>query len=222
MADVAHLTGLEVIAVQDGRRLGAVSECVVQLSSGRVLGIVLRTPGGEDRAVARDSIMALGPDVVTIRSAECLSAPEDIEGLPECRPSAAAAPLLVITDGGRRLGVLGGVYLDDTRARVAAFEVDMGAWEGLADGEAVLPLCEGIVHGRDAVVVPESAVATIQRKGGVGSRVVAGASTALSAARAAGSAIGAWVGRLRRAPTPQASVSPADEAVSPGRRVPIQ
>ena len=64
MKTTRDLIGLNVFSMEEGRILGRTAECVVDLATGKVLGLVVEGKPGEDKGVARGDITAVGQDAV--------------------------------------------------------------------------------------------------------------------------------------------------------------
>lgn len=164
MREIKSITGLRVISVDEGASVGTVSQVVVDLATGAVLGIILGNGAGE-RGVQAADIQTIGSDVVMISSREVA---RHLSELPELEKgkTAGAHMIPVFTDSGRRLGVVSGIFIDPYEKTVTRYEVSSGALKDLADGLLVLPIVSGTVHGQDAVILPDAAVRDMGRETG--------------------------------------------------------
>ncbi|MBM3499552.1 MAG: hypothetical protein FJX74_12905 [Armatimonadetes bacterium] len=165
MKDTRDVIGLNVFSTQEGRILGRTTECVVDLATGKVLGLVVAVASGEERGIARADITAVGKDAVMVASDRLVKALGDVAGLEEHR-TVGKAPR-VLTRAGEVLGSLGVVRVDEACKAVESFEIVGDVIQALADGPATLPFTKGTVHGRDAIVLPEAAEKAIKRPGGL-------------------------------------------------------
>jgi uncharacterized protein YrrD len=157
--------GLNVFSIEEGRILGRTTECVVDLATGKVIGLVVAAGAGGERALARGDITAVGKDAVMVASAKLLKAPGEVTGLEEHR-TVGKAPR-VLTRAGQVLGTLGTVRVDEECRKVESFEIVGDVIQAIADGPAMLGLTKGTVHGRDAIVLPDAATEAIKRPGGL-------------------------------------------------------
>jgi len=163
--DTRDVMGLNVFSIQEGRILGRTTECVVDLATGKVIGLVVAAASGDERAIARADVTAVGKDAVMVASDKLLKPPASVAGLEDHR-TVGKAPR-VLTRAGEVLGTLGVVRVDEACKTVESFEIVGDVIQALADGPATLGVLKGTVHGRDAVVLPDEAVKAIQRPGGL-------------------------------------------------------
>lgn len=165
MRDIDTIVGLRVLTIEEAVNLGTVSQVVVDLSQGRVLGMMVNTAAGE-QAVAADDIQTIGADVVMVSNRQVLKPRADLPELDKFRRPANAAPLQVFTTSGRRLGAVAAVYIDPLEKVVNRYEVSAGPLRDMAEGILVLPVITGSVHGQDAVIIPDELVAQHGRETG--------------------------------------------------------
>lgn len=156
MREIKTIAGLRVISVDEGAGVGTVSQVVVDLASGGVLGLIVGT-GAAERGVLAAEIQTLGTDVIMVSGRDVAKPLSELPEL-EKRKSSNAHLLPVFTNTGRRLGIVSSVFIDPLEKVVTRYEVSSGALKDLADGLLILPILPGTVHGQDAVIVPEEAV----------------------------------------------------------------
>ncbi|MEN6545713.1 MAG: PRC-barrel domain-containing protein [Armatimonadia bacterium] len=164
MREIKSITGLRVISVDEGASVGVVSEVVVDLAAGTVLGLILGNGAGE-RGVAAADIQTIGTDVIMISSR---GVARHLSELPELekRKSGHVGGLPVFTASGRRLGMISAIFIDPYEKNVARYEVSGGPLKDLADGILIMPIIPGTVHGQDAVIVPDEAAQELGREAG--------------------------------------------------------
>jgi uncharacterized protein YrrD len=163
--DTRDVIGLNVFSVEEGRILGRTAECVVDLASGKVLGLVVEIAGGGELGIARADLTAIGKDAVMVSSAKVMKTVGDIPGLADHR-TVGKAPR-VLTRSGEVLGTLGVVRVDEACKKVESYEVVGDVIQAIADGPGTLEVVKGTVHGRDALVLPDEAAKAIKRPGGL-------------------------------------------------------
>lgn len=161
------VVGLSVFSIEEGRVLGKTTECVVDLATGKVLGLIVAAAKGQEMGIARGDITAVGRDAVMVSAADVLKPLADVEDLAEHRTAGETPAPRVLTRSGQVLGTLGIVRVDEVCEKVIAYEVRGDVVQAVADGPATLPIIKGTVHGRDAVVLPEKATEAIERPGGL-------------------------------------------------------
>jgi len=161
MRDIASIVGLKVISSSEGRDVGTVSQVIVDLASGKVLGLIVGK-GATEKAIEAKDVAVIGTDAVMVQTHKLARHLSEVPALLEARRDPAAGPKPVITDTGKRLGVLGTVYVDPATATVSRYEVSCGAWRDITEGVLSLPPLSGTVDGPDSIIVPEQALSDSQ------------------------------------------------------------
>lgn len=165
--DTRDVVGLNVFSIEEGRILGKTAECVVDLATGKVIGLIVAVKTGQEMGIARSDITAVGRDAVMVSAAEVMKPLADVKGLAEHRTAGGRPAPRILTRGGQVLGTLGMVRVDGACGKVVAYEVVGDVVQRIADGPATLPIIKGTIHGRDAVVLPDDASQEIKRPGGL-------------------------------------------------------
>ena len=165
MREIGTITGLRVLTMEEAASLGAVTQVVVDLAQGRVLGLFLSSSAGELGVAAAD-LQTIGSDVVMVSRREVARPRSEMPELDKFRRPSNAPPLQVFTTSGRRLGAVSAVYIDPLDKTVTRYEVSGGPFKDMAEGVLILPIIAGAVHGQDAVIIPEESVAGEVRETG--------------------------------------------------------
>ncbi len=160
MRTVSSLLGLKVIGIADGKEIGEVTEVVYDLSTGRLVGIIVGRGAGE-RAISADDIAVIGEDAIMVPSGDVAKFVREVPEIAERRAEAPGKALAVVTDDGRRLGRISNVWIDPVAKIVTRFDVSAGFLQDLTRGPLSLPILEGTVHGPDTVIVPAAKVAEL-------------------------------------------------------------
>lgn len=167
MRELSSLIGLQVIATQEGKRLGTVSDALIDLAQGRLVALMLaKTP--EPSVVLAEDIDVIGPDAIMIFSGEKVRTYEEAAEALAHGKSVLEQPPAVMTSKGIKLGELGAVHVEEGSGRIARFFVSAGPLKDVTEGALALPVVEGIVHGEDTVIVPHEVVARrLEQAGGL-------------------------------------------------------
>jgi uncharacterized protein YrrD len=116
-----EILGLPVLSISEGKTLGKVTGLLVDRQQREVA--VLRVGGGgwfsHDRFLPYADIRGVGPDAVTVASAEALREPKDIPNLKEL--DAALVDRVVVTESGQKIGRIAGLTVDEGSGNVACF-----------------------------------------------------------------------------------------------------
>lgn len=114
-----ELKGLSVIRVDTGERLGEVSDALIHVTRGTVLALVIRSPEGQERALATGDFM-IGKDAVMAgEGAQFVEEPANTTleaGVAALRELVGTN---VVTDNGRLLGRINDVYVSTEQPRAA-------------------------------------------------------------------------------------------------------
>ena len=157
--------GLSVISSSEGVDLGRVSEVIVDLAQGVVVGMIIGS-GPDEKGVLADDISVMGPDAVMIPDQSKARELADLPSLVEKRPVSPEATVTVVSGSGTKLGTLAEVYIEPPDNTVVSYEISGGPVRDLTDGTLALSVMKGIVHGPDIVVVPDAAIAELDEQVG--------------------------------------------------------
>jgi len=160
MKRLSSLTGLAVIASSEGLNLGRISEVVVDLAEGVIVGVVVGAEPAEKGIMAED-IDIIGTDAIMISDSSKAKPLSDVPKLTQKRREYVAKPLGVMTQSGQKLGIVGEIFINPETKQVTLFEVSGGPLRDLTDGSLSLPAVKGMTHGRDVLLVPDKVIAEI-------------------------------------------------------------
>jgi len=156
MRELSNLSGMQVIAVDEGKRLGTISQALVDLAAGELVAVVLSGPPGKSLIMSRD-FKVVGQDALMVDSARVLKSRAEVESDLARAREVLANPPTVITDKGTRLGTLANVMLADDGRTVVRYGISGGPLRDVATGPTALPILKGTVHGQDTIIVPHDA-----------------------------------------------------------------
>ena len=165
MREIRTIVGLRVISMDEGANVGTVTQVVVDLAQGKLLGFLLGS-GAAERGVRAEEIQTIGTDAIIISTR---TVARHLSELPELeqfrRPPGAPLPQ-VFTTSGEHLGGVSSVYLDPLEKVVTRYEVSGGPVKDVTEGVLVLPVVPGTVHGVDALILPDQGVRKVGRETG--------------------------------------------------------
>ncbi len=160
MRKVSELLGRAIVSAENGERIGKVADVLLDERSQQVIGLIVA--GGLMRAehvLPYSDVQTLGTDAVVARStARVVSATKWHEQGLATRRASALKHRRVLTTGGKAIGAIQDVLLDD-RGSVDAFEVVDSTLGGLIHRRSTLPYANGLTVGADAVLVPDGTAA---------------------------------------------------------------
>jgi uncharacterized protein YrrD len=147
--------GTAIVSAATGRKLGAVADLLLDESRQCVLGLVVRTGWmAAEHVLLYDDVQTIGPDVVIAKSAGELV--DRRRWRERAAPAARASRFKgrrVVTDGGRILGTVSEVIIDEQTGRVDGYEV--AGRKGPLARHSVLSKTGDVRVGPDAIVVGE-------------------------------------------------------------------
>lgn len=144
--------GLEVIGLDDASLLGEVDGLIVDETTKRVAGLIIDMGLYEASVLPFDRITALGEDAVLVESAEAvrpLSQEPELEAV--AQRSIQLDELLILTDGGDVVGMVGDYFVNPGDGSLAGIEIVIDAEAG--EETHVVPISAVVSIGTDLVMV---------------------------------------------------------------------
>ncbi|MGE5334060.1 MAG: PRC-barrel domain-containing protein [Nitrososphaerota archaeon] len=116
----SDIKGRAVVTLADAAKVGTVDDILFDPRYQRVEGFVLKEGriGGSKAAIPRGRVKAIGPDAVTVASAEEIGPTSRFSELQNTRSLGQAQGTKVVTEKGELLGTLDGFELDDEMREV--------------------------------------------------------------------------------------------------------
>ena len=156
MRELSSLIDMQVIATDEGKRLGTISQTLVDLTAGELVAVLLAGPPGKSLVAAKD-FQVIGEDALMVTNSEALKSKSEIEDDLARSRDVLENPPTVMTDQGTVLGELASVTLDDDGRKVLSYGLTGGPLRDVATGATSLPILKDTVHGQDTIIVPHKA-----------------------------------------------------------------
>ena len=156
MRELSSLIDMQVIATDEGKRLGTVSQTLIDLAAGELVAVLLAGPPGKCLVAAKD-FQVIGEDALMVADSEVLRSRSEIEEDLARSRDVLENPPTVMTDQGTVLGQLANVTLDDDGRTVLRYGLTGGPLRDVATGGTSLPILKDTVHGQDTIIVPHKA-----------------------------------------------------------------
>ncbi len=156
MRELSSLIDMQVIATDEGKRLGTVSQTLVDLAAGQLVAVLLAGPPGKSLVAAED-FQVIGEDALMVADSDVLKSKGEIEEDLARSRDVLHNPPTVMTNQGTVLGQLANVTLDDDGCTVLRYGLTGGPLRDVATGATSLPILENTVHGQDTIIVPHEA-----------------------------------------------------------------
>lgn len=156
MRTTKELSGLAIIDIRDGKKLGTVGDTVISPDDGRLLGFVIKSPGllhQDESAVEIEDVRSIGADAVTVEGEEVV---HRIDAMPEPfqRARSGDRTLIgrkVVTQGGSLVGKIADLVISEDARRATGMILESGMFER---GDA-LPTDRIASVGPDVVIVTD-------------------------------------------------------------------
>lgn len=160
MREISSIVGEPVISVAEGVELGRVREMVIDLAHGALMGIIIERDGVE-QGVWADDVSVIGPDAIMLADQAKVQPLSEMPALVERRRGSLDRPLQVLTQSGTKVGVLSDIFIDARTRRVVRYEISAGPLRDLTDGTLSFATIEGMIHGRDIIIIPDATIASL-------------------------------------------------------------
>lgn len=155
---LSQLSGMPVITLETGKRLGRARDVLFDPASGKLDAITLEEPGffGANRGfILAQDIRSMSKDAIMIDSARLVKRVRNAPS--EQAIVSKGVPLIgktVVTEEGTILGTLSDVLINPECGCAEEYEVSSGTLQDMQVGRRSFPVPKALVVGRDALVVP--------------------------------------------------------------------
>ncbi len=151
-----ELLRLPVIALPGGKKVGTVTDLVIDLDSRTLAGLAIGGPDGEERLVPFNSIRRIGPQAIMVEEGFDRADDRVRERLQELAGNRIdVVGLKVLTEEGRLVGTVSDVTMDERTGALENYEVSGGALRDALVGRSHLSVASPTSVGDEYVVVPE-------------------------------------------------------------------
>jgi uncharacterized protein YrrD len=148
-----EIVGKPIVSAATGQKLGAVADLLLDESHHSVVGLIVRDGWiSAERVLPYDDVQTIGPDVVIAKSAGELV--DRRRWRERAVPAARASRFTgrrVVTEGGRILGTVSEVLIDEQTGRVDGYRI--AGRKGPLAPHSLLRAVEDVRVGPDALVV---------------------------------------------------------------------
>jgi uncharacterized protein YrrD len=156
MRRLSELPGRAIVAADTGQKLGTVSDVLIDAQGRRIVGFIV---GGQlltsERVVPSENVQAMGDAVIARSQERVVGAREWRDGDNDSIRASTLKNKPVMTVGGRRLGVIKDVQVEEQTGVITGYEVSGGTLTGFLTRRNLLPESTDIRIGPDAVIVTE-------------------------------------------------------------------
>ena len=152
-----ELSGLAVMTLAGGSRLGRVHDIVFHALSGRIVGFLVETGGllSKPKFLPAGQVHSVGADALTVASADVLADMPQPQSDPDVLEARSLAGRAVMSEAGAAVGTVKDVLVETDALVVAALVLATGFLDNALHGRPSLPLSLVRTVGKDSIVVPK-------------------------------------------------------------------
>lgn len=155
-----HVTGISVVSIGTGERLGSISEILLDPTAERISAFAIDTGGGGmlssqsggTQWIDAGDVRAIGPDAMTVEDSSVLHEPAS-DG--DTTPLSVLSGQKVVTEGGTFVGQVASVEIDENGMDVTGLDVSPGFFKS----NRVVPRTDVLTVGEEMVIVSDSVCA---------------------------------------------------------------
>lgn len=153
-----ELSGLAVMTLVGGSRLGRVHDVVFHATSGRIAGFLVDTGGllAKPRFLPAGQVHSVGADALTVSDADALGDGAQAQSGPDTLEARTLAGRAVMSEAGTALGTVKDVLVDTEALVVRSLVIATSFINNALHGRPTLPLALVRTVGKDSLVVPNS------------------------------------------------------------------
>ena len=178
-----QVSGIAVVSIGAGERVGSVSELLLDLDGKRVAAFVLGSGGGvtgsllsstepsTPRTLGADQVHAIGPDAITVQDASVIQETAAGEGL---TPLSELTKRKVVTEGGTFVGQIASIELDERSMRLTHLEVSPGFFKSnqLVEADQIITVGPEMVIVDNAVCADQNSADDLTSEGDAEGRFI--------------------------------------------------
>ena len=156
---VSEYLGKPIVSADTGEKIGTVADVLVDAHAGRIVGVIVS--GGlltSEHVLPYADVQVMGGHAVSAKSGRhIIGAREWRDAGSDASRSKTYKDRPVITTGGRELGAVRDVYVNEQTGVVEAYDIAGSAFTRLVERRSVLPQSVDVSVGPDALIVSEEA-----------------------------------------------------------------
>jgi len=158
----SELKGRAVVTLSDAAKVGYIDDILFDADLRRVLGFrIKRSTFGKVEGVTRGNVAAIGVDAVTLPSPEVINDELRFTELHGASSLERAHGTKVVTEGGRLLGTIGDLTLNDDAESVVSYTLAVPLLERLRHREPTFKAEQVLRLGEGGIMIVTEMVAEI-------------------------------------------------------------
>ncbi len=153
-----ELSGLAVVGLTDGKKLGSCDDFFFEPATQKVYGIRVKTGILGHRVLLTTSISSIGQDAITTTNEEQLISESELKSMPTVIAGRNLDSYKIMSESGTIVGKLGNVLIDisvSNNLRIASFELAGNLFQNIGGRYHSFPAERVVRYGQDVLVIPD-------------------------------------------------------------------
>lgn len=165
--DIKSFKGIAVVSIDDGARVGAVSDILFDLEQRQIRAFIVgegKLLGGVSRILDIADVKSIGADALMIPSRDLLKADREDDRYKRYANLHAVMSLKVVSETGNFVGNLSTVQIETEGGTFTDIEVGQRGLLSTFHSKIVVPAGSVTAFGRDVVIIPKEFVPAAEPK----------------------------------------------------------
>lgn len=154
MRTFSSIKGLPIFLKNTDRAIGKISDLYLN-QDGNVIGLIIEGKSflKRDRLLPINSILSYKDERILVDNTRALQPFQQIDGAYFLYKHGELAGKAVLTDKGKRLGLLDDVYFQEEVGTIIGYEVTDGFFADITEGKKIVSTEDSLHVGKEAIVV---------------------------------------------------------------------
>lgn len=164
--DIKAFKGIAIVSIDDGARVGAVSDILFDLEHRQIRAFIVGDGGlfgGTSRILDIADVKSIGADALMIASRDVLKADREDERYKPFSNLHAVMSLKVVTETGDYVGTLSTIQIETTGGTFTDLEIGKRGFLSTFHATTVVPAGAVTSFGRDVVIIPKEFASAAER-----------------------------------------------------------
>lgn len=163
-----EVIGLPVICVDNGKKLGIISDVIFCPKRKEVKGFELERKGCEIRrkVILLRDVLSVGKDAVVVNDCSCISRMSKRGKNEELKDNGEVNGLRIFSRDGDDLGVVKDILFDCNTGSIEGLEISDGLIQDIVQGRNIIPLFGKVEFCDESILVDREAVEEMNPTGG--------------------------------------------------------
>ncbi|MDP4181735.1 MAG: PRC-barrel domain-containing protein [Bacillota bacterium] len=168
MERYSEVVGLPVICVDNGKKIGIVSELIFYPKQKKLMAIVLERTGCQLRkkAILLEDVINIGNDAVIVNDCSCAKKMNELEECRDLKDKENLVGLRIYSKSGEDYGTVKDILFDFKTGMIEGLELSDSLVHDLIQGRNIIPLFGKVEFSEENILVDKEAVDEMLSTGG--------------------------------------------------------